>query len=298
MPDALEDLRLADVLTFFAVRRAGSVTSAAREMHVTPSQVSKSIARLERQLSITLLSRGKQRVTVSESGLRVLPVLEDLVIRLRQIARGELEHRILTVGAPSYLQSFALPLITKARPELRVRGCELPPALVRAYAAEALFDVTLSLGARSLPRSFVISSVGTVKKALFGPPSVAKKLGKIALPEKVKEIPFIAPVYVSNGQFLPADDDCPLLLSERHIGHEVSTIGLALELAVKTEQLVFGPTIAVRSFVERGELVEIPVRGWDVKDELLVGCSGDRVRAAEQKAICESLREGLLSGGL
>src|SRR5262245_23090785 len=141
MPDALEDLRLADVMTFFAVRRAGSVTSAAREMHVTPSQVSKSIARLERQLAITLLPRGKQRVTVSEAGLRVLPVLENLVVKLRQIARGELDHRTLTVGAPSYLQSFALPLIAKARPDLRMRGCELPPALVRAYAAEALFDI-------------------------------------------------------------------------------------------------------------------------------------------------------------
>jgi len=298
MPSALEDLRLADVLTFFAVRRSGSVTSAARELHVTPSQVSKSISRLERQLSLNLLTRGKQRVTVSESGLRVLPVLEDLVNKLRHIARGELEHRTLTVGAPSYLQDFALPLLAAARPDLRMRGCELPPALVRAYAAEALFDVTLSLGARSLPRSFVVLPVGIVRKVLFASPAMAKRLGKAPVaPEKVREMPFIAPVYVSHGQFLPADDDCPLPMSERRIGHEVSTIGLALALAARTDNLVFGPAISARAFVERGELVEVPVKGWEVFDELQVGCSADRVRSAEQKAICDALREGLIRLG-
>jgi hypothetical protein len=70
-----------------------------------------------------------------------------------------------------------------------------------------------------------------------------------------------------------------------------------VELAISTEQLVFGPTISARAHVERGELVEIPVKGWDVRDELLVGCSADRVRAAEQRAICDALREGLLRAG-
>jgi DNA-binding transcriptional LysR family regulator len=292
--DELDDLRLSDVLTFFAVHRTGSVTNAARELQVTPSYVSKSIVRLERQLAMTLLTRGKLRVSVSDAGLRALPVLEELVARLRQLAKGEPETRTLTVAAPSYLQSFCLPRIAACRADLRVRGCELPPALVRAYAAENLFEVTLTLGAQPLPRSFSAISVGPVRKGLFATPEVAGALGKPPISvERVKQLTFVAPTYISNGQFLPADDDCPLALGERRLGHEVTTVALAFEIALHTGQVVFGPSIAARPFVRRELLVEIPVKGWDVHEELIVGCNSDRVRSAEQRAIVEALRSGL-----
>ena len=41
------DLRVADLLTFLAVVRSSSLTAAARERRVTPSQVSKAITRVE-----------------------------------------------------------------------------------------------------------------------------------------------------------------------------------------------------------------------------------------------------------
>ncbi|HEY4121309.1 MAG TPA: LysR family transcriptional regulator [Byssovorax sp.] len=296
MPDPLDDLRLSDVLTFFAVRRSGSVTGAARELGVTPSHVSKAITRLERQLSINLLSRGTQRVTVSEAGLRALPVLEQLVLRLRQLSRGELEHRTLTVAAPSYLLAFAMPLLAIARPDLRLRGSELPQALVRSYAADSLFDVALTQGQGSLPRSFASISVGFVRKALYAPASIAKKLGPPPIaPERVRELSFIAPTYISGGQFLPADDDCPIPMVERRIGHEVTTVALAFQLIEHTEAVVFGPAIAAQRLLAGGALVEIPVKGWDVRDELFVGCDADRVMAGEQRSIVDALKTGLIA---
>jgi DNA-binding transcriptional LysR family regulator len=45
--ESLADLRVGDLMTFLAVRRSGSITAAARELKVTPSQVSKAISRLE-----------------------------------------------------------------------------------------------------------------------------------------------------------------------------------------------------------------------------------------------------------
>src|SRR5207253_3039027 len=126
---ALEELRVGDLTTFLAVRAAGSVSQAARATGVTPSQVSKAIARLE--------------------------------------------------GA------------------LRVRVIELPPALVRAYAAENIFDLGLLPGASArLPAAWQAVEVGSIRKALFAPRSIAKALGPPPVaPQRLRGVPFIAPVY-------------------------------------------------------------------------------------------------------
>ena len=78
-PEDLGDFRLADILSFLAVRRDGSVSAAARGLGVTPSQISKSVARLESQLHVTVLTRGGRGVRVSEAGEQVAPYLEDVV---------------------------------------------------------------------------------------------------------------------------------------------------------------------------------------------------------------------------
>ena len=152
--DRIGELRLGDLSTFLAVRRAGSITGAARELRVTPSQVSKAITRLESALRVQLLSRSSRGVALSETGRRVLPHVETAVARLLLIGRAEAEALPeLTVAAPSYLLGQFLPTIASSQPQLRVRGLELPPALVRAYAAENFFDsLPFALGDGAAPQ--------------------------------------------------------------------------------------------------------------------------------------------------
>ena len=90
-------------------------------------------------------------------------------------------------------------------------------------------------------------------------------------------IPFVTPVSFSAGQWTPIEDGCPLPPRERRAGHEAQTIALALELAAETDQVVFGPRIAARPFVERKRLVEIPVAGWNISFDLLLAVDIDRV---------------------
>src|SRR5437016_3073339 len=132
--DGLEDLRIGDLITFLAVRRTGSITSAARELRVTPSQVSKAIARLEDHLRTKLLARSSRGVSLSEAGRKIVPNVETAVERLRSMRRQDAPTGVeLTVAAPSYLISLFLPPIATSQVGLRVRGMELPPALIRAY---------------------------------------------------------------------------------------------------------------------------------------------------------------------
>ncbi|HZS38421.1 MAG TPA: LysR family transcriptional regulator [Polyangia bacterium] len=292
---ALSELRFADVLAFLAVCRHQSVTGAARELRSTPSQVSKAISRLEEQLRLTLLSRSSRGVVVSDQGRRVLPHLEEVVERLRAMPRHEQPAtQRLTVAAPSYLMQLLLPRIAASQDDLLVRGIELPPALIRAYSAENFFDLALTVGRERLPGAWVSEPIGEVRRALFGTREVAKRLGRQPVPvEKLAQVPFVSPIYNVSGQFVPVDDDCPLPSGERVLGHQAPSIGIGLELAACSHQVVFGPVIAARRHLAQGLLVEIDVAGWDVREPLYVACNSDRVRSTVQKRVLEVLRATL-----
>jgi hypothetical protein len=67
-----------------------------------------------------------------------------------------------------------------------------------------------------------------------------------------------------------------------------------LEIAARTGQLVYGPVLAARRHVERGDVVEVQVKGWDLRDPLHFVCDSGRVLARVQTAVTKAIREGLV----
>src|SRR4029077_15758805 len=133
-----------------------------------------------------------------------------------------------------------------------------------------------------------------IRRGLFAAPATASRIGRGPVPvDRLRDHPFIMPIYWSNGAFLPAGDDCPLPWSERRRGHEVQTIGLALELAAVTDHLVFGPVLAARPYLKHHALVEIAVAGWDVRDPLSVACNRDRILASTQRTVVCAMKAEL-----
>ena len=284
----VEELRFADVITFLSVQRCGSITGAARALKVTPSQVSKAVVRLEEHLGVTLLSRSTRGVAVSDAGRRLTPQLEEIAARLRQLRPTlGVDRGVLTLAAPSYLTGLFMPEIATAIPELRLRGLELPPSVIRAYAGENIFDLTLTIGEETLPAQWVSTRLGLVRRALFAPPALARSLGPQPISvEKLAGVPFVSPVYNLNGQFFPVDDGCPL-------GHESHTIGLALELAARCGQVVYGPVIAARGYLDRGQLEEVRVVDWTAGEPLFLACNAERVLASQQREVVSVLSAAL-----
>jgi len=288
------ELRIPDVLTFLAVCRHGSVTGAARDLRVTPSQVSKAVARLEKHLKRTLLSRKARGVAASEEGQKIVPRLEELVEKVQSLSEvSDVPPEMkLTLAAPSFLCAAFLPTVVSAVPDARFRGLECGNAFMRAYATENVFQVAITIGEEKLPDSWVSTRAGTMRRGLFAAPELARKLGNNPSPAKLKSIPFVLPVYSSGGgQFLPSDDGCPIPREERIMGHEAATVGVGLELAAATHQLVFGPVIAARTLVLAGRLVEVKVQSWRTTENLYFHANADRVLARVQKAVVEALRE-------
>jgi DNA-binding transcriptional LysR family regulator len=293
--EELGDFRLADVLSLFAVRRWGSITAAARELRVTPSQISKSVARLEQQLNLSLLSRGARGAILSDAGERAVHHLDEMVAhwrQARQVRGGSLRH--LTIAAPSYMNMVFLPYIAASLPEVRIRDLQMPLPLIRALVSQNLFDLALALGKLSLPPSWSSVCVGNIRQGLFANPRLARQLAPFPVaPGALGAIPFISPIQSFDGQFIQRDDGCPIGWTGRRIGHEVTTLLLALELATCTEQLVFGPAIAARRYVESNALVEIPVAGWQVCEPLYLTCNGERVLQSDKRRIVAALRTAL-----
>jgi hypothetical protein len=201
-------------------------------------------------------------------------------------AESQADMRELVIAAPSSLTPVLIPAIARCRTDWRVRALELPPALLRAHAGENFFQIAITEAAE-LPKSWASTEVGMLRRALFAPPSVAKKIGAGPIEEDVlRPFFFVGPVYSVGGVHVPIHDDCPAAF-DRKLGHQAQTMWLALEIAAQTGQLVFGPAVAARGHVARGELVEIRVRGWDVQSPLFVACNVDRVLATTYDAILE-----------
>ena len=290
------DLRVADLLTFLAVVRSSSLTAAARERRVTPSQVSKAITRVETHFARKLVERGSRGVVLSEAGRLLAPALEAIVSQLESARAASPDGAEITLGAPSYLQTSLLPVLGGAAANVRVRAFELPPSLLRANAQDDGFDILLIPGGgEHLPATWVAEEVGVIRRGLFASPALRQRLGKGAISvDRLTEIPFILPIFRQQGRVVPVDDDFPLPRSQRKIGHQVQTFLVGLELAAQTEQLAFGPTIAAHRHLSSGALVEIPIEGYEITEPLTFACNIDRVsarlRTAFGNALCAAMK--------
>jgi DNA-binding transcriptional LysR family regulator len=290
------ELRLADLLTLLAVHRTGSISGAAREMRVTPSQVSKAMARLERHFGVRLLTRGARGVAPTAAGRHVLPRIANAVEELRATAgmRDDQAPTLeLTVAGPSYLIASILPSMAALLPDTRVRGLELAPAALRSRVAENVFDVALSPGGiDNRPAAWTTDGVGALRLALFARPAFAERIGPMPLTsERVRALPFIGAAKMGGERFVALYDDCPLAPEERWIAHEAQTINAGLEFASRSDNVVFGPHIAAKRYLASGAIVELPVTGWDVREPLHVLCNGDRVLSRVRSAVVQAAQE-------
>jgi DNA-binding transcriptional LysR family regulator len=294
----LFELRLSDLVTFLVVFQSQSVTSAARELKVTPSQVSKALARLEQHYRVKLLTRGPKGMALSEKGRDVLPLIEQAVKALAATINAsqamDVTHE-LTLAAPSYLVGPTMSALAES--QLRLRGLELPPGQIRATLTEGLFDVAvLPSGIRGLPPSWVSDEVGDLRKVLVGSGAVADKFRSLPLTsDDVRELPFVGPLSSMGGRFVPVSDDCPIPESERRIVHRVQTFGTALEVATRTDCVTFGPWIAARRMLRVGELVELPVTGWNEREPVVLLCNGNVVRERTRRQLVQILSSELAS---
>src|SRR5262249_29097109 len=146
-------MNTADLQTLMTIIRLGSFAAAARELHVDPSSVSRTVASLESELGTRIFQRNTRQLAVTEAGAlfveRVGPLLEELELVRHAAADTAAQPRgMLRVTASNAfgLKRLVplLPAFCAAHPELNV-DLVLTDAIVDLVAER--IDVAIRLGA-------------------------------------------------------------------------------------------------------------------------------------------------------
>ena len=175
------DLRRVQVLR--VVDQVGTVTAAARSLHLTPSAVSQQLRQLSRELGVPLLVPDGRRVRLSPAAYALLRHADELAARW-EVARGELQDGsdwaggVLTVGGiPSSLDMLVAPAVaalrvTEPRLETRIVEVETADAFDRVLAGDldvSVFVPTLDGPPTDDPR-FAQAPLLDVPQDLLVPP--------------------------------------------------------------------------------------------------------------------------------
>ncbi|MEB3372139.1 LysR family transcriptional regulator [Saccharopolyspora mangrovi] len=123
---------------FVAVAEAGTVSEAARRVHVTQPALSRQIRMLERELRVTLFDRRDGRLELSAAGREFLPVVRDVLQRAtaataaaESLAAGRLVH-LAIAASPTTLTDVVAPFLATFGPE------DPLPTVQEAGGSEAL----------------------------------------------------------------------------------------------------------------------------------------------------------------
>ena len=140
---------------FLEVAKAGSFTSAAKQLYTTQSALSKTILSLERALGMTLFVRSHKKLSLTEAGRHLYEKWEALLTDMDQSIE---ECRILQNGYTSLLsigildsqnpERFAMPYIREfiaANPDIHINMLCYPVQEIRSLILSGHLDVAYTL---------------------------------------------------------------------------------------------------------------------------------------------------------
>jgi len=146
------DNRFGDIETFLAVANGGSLASAAKVLRLTPSAVSRSIARLEQRLGVTLMRRTTRSLALTSEGSayrdRMSVLLADIATVEAGLGQeGQGPRGLLRINASPSIGTMGLlpilPRFTARYPEITV-DLTLSDAIVDLVEERA--DIAIRIG--------------------------------------------------------------------------------------------------------------------------------------------------------
>lgn len=180
--------RTDDVAAFVKVVETGGFSAAAPALKLTPSAVSKLIARLEQRLGVRLLQRTTRQVRCTPEGdayfQRVSRILADLEAAENDLAsRGGVPHGLLRINtsvAFGYHQlAPILPEFLERYPEVKVE-LEVEDRFIDLIAEG--FDVAIRFG-RQADSSLVARKIGEIRRSICATPDYLRRHGTPRKPE-------------------------------------------------------------------------------------------------------------------
>jgi DNA-binding transcriptional LysR family regulator len=184
-------MELREMRAFVAVVEEGSLSAAARRLHLSQPALSQTVSALERELGVPLLSRGTTGVQATEAGMTLLAEARAVLGRYDQALARLAGHRaagggILRLGIPLELPADLLPGaladLAAASPDTQVQARHLSTAAQLTALQQDELDVGLL---RECPVGQELDAVPVVEEPL-GVLLSAERAARLAGPDGVR----------------------------------------------------------------------------------------------------------------
>jgi len=172
-----------DLSVFIRIVDRGSFSAAARVLDLSPTTVSKQIARLEKQLGVTLFERSTRSVRITDEGkaiaekVRAALALVDEAVEIANNGSGKLSGLIKITAPTPFGRQYVAKAIAKFRKLYPGVGfvLQLTDTLVDLYANE--IDLAIRVGHLSDSR-LIARRVAENRRILVASPEYVKQYGE------------------------------------------------------------------------------------------------------------------------
>ena len=251
---------LEELKVFLAVAELGSFTRASIQVGVSQSGVSRGVQRLEEEFRTRLLYRNGRGVTLTEAGVRVKTMAEQIFQSLDSV-REELSapsvslSGSIVVGLPPSLgASISAPLARRfqsAHPAARLRIVEAFSGTLLEWLEGARVDLAVLYDAR---RSATILATPLLLEDLYlvGRPTPSRPAGPVTI-EALAEGPF-ALSGSANGMRRVIDSAAAKAGVALDVSVEVDSVAALIQLVLEGPERSVLPFGAVHAKVSEGRL--------------------------------------------
>lgn len=288
---------LAGVSALTAVVESGSFVRAADALGITPSGVSRAVARLEARVGVRLLDRTTRTVSLNEEGRRFyarvkpsLTAIEEAAIDASgaaSVVRGRLRARVAILVATRVLAGHLGSFLAR-HPELSL------DILTQDRTGDLVgdgIDVAISFGDQATP-SLVARKLADIRILTVASPAYLKRHGKPATPDNLKRHACIHFRDPATGQ--------PFAW-EFHKGRKVLTVDVPGRLTLSDGNALIAECVAgsgigqvtensVRDLVDRKALVDL-FPEWNGERFPLYAFYPSRHPPAKVRAFVDFVRE-------
>lgn len=258
----LEQLNFHHLLYFWRVARAGHLTRAAQELHVSQSALSAQIRQLEERLGEALFERAGKRLVLTRTGQMVMSYAEDIfglgqemLGRLQGQAEGMIRLRVGSVSTLSrnYQENWIRPLLTDSSVVLTLESGLLDGLVERLITHQ--LDVVLSneAVAADASRPLHCRFLGSQEICLVGPPD-SGRAPPMRLPQDLDgvDVALPGPRHALRAQF---DALCMSAGVRPRLRAEVDDMAMLRLIARDSGWLTVLPEVVVQDELRTGTLV-------------------------------------------
>jgi len=256
------DNRAGEMMVFVRVAEAGSFSEAARRLHMTPSTVSKLIARLEERVGVRLVERSTRRLSLTKEGQFYYERSQELLAGIdeteQQLSQGGSRPRgVVRVNTSVSFGTRGveplLPGFWEVYPEIIV-DLSLSDEIVDLYLDRT--DVAFRVG-KLQDSNLVARKIGTARRKIVGSPAYFAKHGVPQTPDDLLDHNCLGFNFRRAAAVWPLHENGRIverMLSGTLMANNGETVG---RLAVAGVGLARLSEYHVRDYIARGDLIEV-----------------------------------------